>query len=211
MRKVIYTILVFTMALSLVACGKRTKTAAEVELDVLSKHTYLAEYKELESYSFELGLRKTDSKNGTDEVHCNISAMDEFKTIERSYKVDYYLYDQGWILEEIEVTEAKTSPLKSTVTLEQAQKYFEENIQYHGYGDPEYFPFAREVVDLENRRHVFYFENPTSHSGYELVYYFDGWDRVYEWKVSGLWYISDLPNEDGVIPVDEVIKIPAED
>ena len=210
MRKVIYTILVLTMALSLAACAKKTKTEAEVEADIISKYTSLQEYQGQESYNFEVVLRKTDSKNGTDEVQCVINAANELMASTYNITVYYYLYDQGWILENVEITESKTTPLKTTITLEQARKDFEHETKIRiPYLNPDDCVLIRETVDLDNNKHVFYFGDPNKNIGYEIEYTFSsGWNRGYEWILSGVWYIS---NEDGVIPAEEVIIIPAED
>ena len=188
MRKVIYTTLILSIMLCLAACGKKTKTEAEVEKDILGKYSSLEEYQGQEGYSFEVTLRKTDSKNGTDEVQCLITFSDEIRTSIAEVTVKYYLYDQGLILENIDVTNSKTTPLKATVKLQQAIKDFE---LYASKPKNSYY-FLGDEKDLENSKHTFYFEDSYRDITYELIYSFKAkWDGGYEWIVSEINEIAN--------------------
>ena len=195
MRKLIYTTLIVTIMLCLAACGKKTKTEAEVEKgilskteeeiekDIISEYTYLEECQGLESYSFEVTLRKTDSKNGTDEVQCLITVDNEYMTYKRNFIVEYYLYDNAensyYVRKGTTSNIIEVKPSKTTITLEQAQKDFEYMMPQYGFG-LEGCTFLREKVELENRGHSFIFTD--THYEYEVRYSFDIYDV--KWKFS---------------------------
>lgn len=77
-------------------------------------------YQDLKLVSFEITGRRTSIEDGTDSISCKVEAETGDFTYSANIALIYILYDQGWLLDDMIVSDEIYLPLQSTVTQEMA-------------------------------------------------------------------------------------------
>lgn len=174
------------------------KNESDMITDLQNNATF---YSNLDAKIQELEIikRQTNEDDKTDYVYVSVRATNEYIECNRTYKLDYTLYNEGWILDYVTPYEADRwdiAPLKGP------DMWLGESAMY-GYDN---YTYLREDLDLENKSCTMYFSTVTQHTYAELeeeiaVFFIfnDSWEEwesvsVYAveesitWDLAGYWY-----------------------
>lgn len=176
-RSMCFFLLLLGSVFLLCGCGNTTKSEEEILQDIKNERDVFETYG-LDILNFEITNRKTDTEGKSDVVYCSILAQNSELKYACDYVITYFLYDQGWMVEELYSENTKTIPLYTTVVKEQAIEDGKKQLvvlcaDYHTS-----FPFYREEVNLDEGIHKFYFANETKEVQLIVEYTFSieyGW------------------------------------
>lgn len=100
-RKVLFLIAAFLLAVICSGCGNSVKTEGELKKD-LTAHSgfFMVDGSEVSELS--IIKRLTDEDNKTDTVYVSILIDHPNATENRAYVMNYTLYNEGWILDDVE-------------------------------------------------------------------------------------------------------------
>ena len=196
MKKFFVLLLSAALLFCLVGCQSNTKSEKEIKADVLA-NVETFEKHNVSITNFEITNRKTDTGAKIDAVYGSVAGENDILKCSASFVVTYKLYDQGWLFEDIELSDKKVVPTKSTITKEIALKDFEEHNCYEGaleeyrreLGDYSTnlklnLSFDKEELNLEDGRHKFYFVDHSAkimcilHYDFSFKWSFDGIDHT---------------------------------
>lgn len=177
-RKIIVEICLMSGSILLLcSCGKRANTEEEIRDDILLKDGIFTDCG-LEISSFSIEERKTIKDSAIDEVWCSVNASNELFSYEASYYITYYLYDQGWIIDDFSIETSKATPKESTILQEDAYAM----IPAGKYIDIEY---SDRITEFEEGVETFFYTANIEHEFYndeyiiEVIYLFNpycGWE-----------------------------------
>lgn len=182
MNKKLLIFLFIILLLGVAGCGKSTKDKKEILQDLQSECDIFAQ-NNLDIISFEITNRKTNSEGKRDVVYCYIVAQNENMKYLCDYTITYFLYDQGWFIEEILDDNEQFIPLYTSITQSQASEEVEESLIQLSYEYQTSFSFDKEEINLDKSTHLFYFVNDTKTLQLIVEYNFDG-----KWSLSGSWF-----------------------
>lgn len=125
-------------------CGVAEKTEEEIKTD-LSEHKNFFSAQMVEITDFEIIKRQTDEKAKEDIVYVQVSAENTDISCQLSYCLQYGLYDEGWILDDVTIYDEGVTKVVPKTEVEQTLVDSDvRNIT--GYD----FIFEDKVVDLGN-------------------------------------------------------------
>ncbi len=132
----IWTIILNLLVLILLcSCSStpREKSEAEILEDISNQDTYIATYG-LNITSHTVEKRQTNTEEKTDYVWVSVEAENEEFTYANSYEVRYVLYNEGWMLEDINASQGTyvaTHP--EVITKQHADACVSNNSSYEAY------------------------------------------------------------------------------
>ena len=173
MKKSIITLLTLSLILGLIGCGNTIKNEEEIIQDLQNQCDIIQQH-DLKISNLEMTNRKTDTKGKSDTVYCTITAQNENMKYLCDYTLNYFLYDQGWILDSIDRDNKQFVPLHSPITLSQVYEDSKQELEVINYEYQTNFSFDREEIKLDNNTHLFYFTNDTKTLQFVIDYDFDG-------------------------------------
>ena len=101
MKKILVTMVMLVMAISLVGCGKSVKAEKELLEDlVANSEFYMAE--DCTASGLTIIKRLTEQDNKKDTVYVEISIVHELASATQAYIMHYTCYNDGWRLDDIE-------------------------------------------------------------------------------------------------------------
>lgn len=89
----------------LTGCSDKTVSESEIKENFIEENSIFQEYEGFEITDFEIVERRTDSKGGTDYVELNVKAEKMPITYTANCILNYKLFDQGWVVESLEIVE----------------------------------------------------------------------------------------------------------
>lgn len=92
-------IFIILMIMVLSGCSKSGKAEKEILKDLQANPAFIAANVEISDY--EIIKRQTDVNNKTDLVYITVYTNDPELTCSLSYKLEYELYNEGWLLESV--------------------------------------------------------------------------------------------------------------
>lgn len=107
--------MVFLMLLLPGCSGNKAKSEADIINDIVANDDYCSNYN-LEVESYTIISRLTSTERMTDDIEILLTAVcDEF-SYSTTYSVNYLLYDNGWILNDIDCKSWSVTPLYCSIT-----------------------------------------------------------------------------------------------
>ena len=170
------------MVLSLGGCGNTIKNEDEILQDLQIECDVFAKYG-LEISSITITNRKTNSEGKSDVVYCSIVAENDDMKYTCNYIITYFLYDQGWLVENIDNNSMHFTPLSTSITLSQANDDAKRLLEQMSYEYQTNFSFYKEEFNLDECTHSFYFIDDTKTLQIISEYRFNS-----NWYLYGLWF-----------------------
>lgn len=101
MKKILVTMVMLVMAISLVGCGKSVKAEKELLEDLVANSEFHM-VEDSTASSLTVIKRLTDQENRKDTVYAEISIEHENASATQAYIMHYTCYNDGWRLDSIE-------------------------------------------------------------------------------------------------------------
>lgn len=91
--------IILTSLLLLTSCSESTKSEKDIIADLQASDGFISTTAEINGY--EIIKRQTDKPNKSDIIYITVEASNPEITCELSYIMQYVLYNEGWILEDV--------------------------------------------------------------------------------------------------------------
>lgn len=111
-KSVIIATLIAYLICGLSACTSKTsgKTEKQISSDIQEQDNYFSTYN-LKVDSFSVSKRQTNREDKNDFVWCEVTASNDLFSYSAKYKIEYVLYNDGWLLEEYTQESSSVIPI----------------------------------------------------------------------------------------------------
>ena len=128
-RKLAFLLIVFCLLLA--GCSNKPKSDDTIADEIKSQDRYFSNYN-LNLDSYNIDKRQTNEDLKTDYIWITITGSNEEFTYTASYEATYVLYNDGWLLEDADITEsaylATADVDVNQITAELSQEYSNVNL-----------------------------------------------------------------------------------